>query len=377
MVSFALRRLNNGLGMVQASKLKGCVLAALLASAPTSRASAATQLNVSQIATGTYSSINWAMELGGANVGGWSLGYFSLATADIDTDASAYFAPDPWSAALTTGPGYPSLTRSKATQNYSQGGAQFQYDQSSSRLAEVDMASSTGKTVTADVFDGGASGASADGVLSYRAQVSNTTAQTLDFFMDLKVPTMKRSAEPGYDLCCAGDSNGGTYSYHRPKSWNAQAAVDVLVDGLPVWSSEQTALYPDTGNSGDPFDELDIAWDQPNGPSTTTLFLGRIAAGKTISVTFIVRADANDLAPDCGIQSPGSHLDHTYEVHCFSLSQQVNLVSAISGMVRGPHTPFRIYAKAPFVLQKVPFHPQVVQPGVQKLGPALPKGPGH
>lgn len=328
-------------------------------------AAAATQLNVSQIATGTYSSLNWSVELGQANVGGWGLSYFSLATGDIDTDASAYFAPDPWSAAMTTGPGYPSLTRSKPTQNYQQGNSQFEYDHNTSRLATVEMGSATAKTVDAEVYDGGASGASADAVLSYRAQVTNTTAQTLDFFLDLKVPTIKRGSQPGYDLCCSGDSNGGTYAYHKPKSWNAQAAVDVLVDGLPVWSSEQTALYPNI-TGGTPFDEVDVDWDKANGPGTTTLFLGRIAAGKTLAVTLVVRADANDLAPDCGIQAPGSYIDHTYTVHCFDLSQQVNLTSVTTTSRRGVRTPFRIYAKAPFLLKKVPY-PQAVNPAVQAV----------
>ncbi len=97
-----------------------------------------------------------------------------------------------------------------------------------------------------------------------------------------------------------------------------------------------------------------------------------------MSVTFIVRAEANDLAPDCGIQPPGSYLDHTYQVHCFDLDQRVEM-TGLTNKGRGPRLPFRVYAKAPFVVMKAPgFHPQVVQPGVvQKLAPAPPRRPGQ
>jgi hypothetical protein len=356
--------------MARTSKLGALALVGALSSA--AGMAAAAQLNVSQIATGTSTSINWTVELGEPNATGWSLSYFSLATASIDSETSTYFAPDPWSAGMTAGPGYPSLTRSKPMVNYTQGNSQFVYDRKNSRLANVNMASPAPRTVDAEVYDGGASGGAAEARLSYRAQISNTTKEKLDYFLDLKVPTMLRANQPAYDLCCSGDSNGGTYSYHKPKSWKTQAAVDLLVDGLPVWSSEQTALYPDSPSS--PFDEFDIAWGQANGPSTTTLFLGRLAPGQSISVSFIVRTDAVGLAPDCGTQPPGSYLDHTYTIHCFELDSKVNLVSA-SPYARGPQTPFRIYAKAPFVLKTIPAgdHPQVIQPGVKGPAPAPPK----
>jgi hypothetical protein len=240
--------------------------------------------------------------------------------------------------------------------------------------------------VRAGVFDGGATGAAADARLSYRAQITNTSKLTLDYFVDLRVPAITGGPQPAYSLCCSGDSNGGTYEYMRPKGWNAQAAVDLLVDGLPVWSSEQTALDPNDGTSGGPFDELDVAWDQPAGPSTTTLFLGRIAPGGSLTVTMVIRADVNDLAPDCGTQAPGSYLSHTYTLHCFDMSKQIALVNANLPYARGAWSPFRIYAKTPFVLHQIPFHPQVVQPGVQGQGPPKPqaptkgpppRGPGH
>ncbi len=335
-------------------------LAALMAAGLPVAPALAANINVSQIATGTYTGINWNVAAMQARVYGWTVSYATVAVAGIDTEPTAWFAPDPWGAGLQPNLAYPALTRTKPTQNYTQGNAQFLYDSSYSRLANVDMTTAAPRKVEAGLSGGGASGAKVTAALSYRAHVDNTTAQTLDYYFDLKVPVLKRGTSPAYDLCCSGDSNGGTYNYHSPQSADSRAAVDVEVDGLPVWSSEAAYTYPAT-NSSSPFDEVDIAWDQPNGPGTTTLYLGRVAPGHGMDITFIARADARDLASYCGIQGPSSYLSHDYEVHCFGLDHRVEMAN-ITNRFRGPQPPFSIYAKAALMVKKpFPVSPSLVQ----------------
>lgn len=301
----------------------------------------ADQLNVSQIATGTDTPVDWAASAAQPQVVGASFSYFTMATAVIDPDKTVFFAPVPWSAAMNPAPAYPQLQRSKPTQPYDQGGASFSYDQPSYSRAGISMnaVAPEKKQVEAQSFRSGASAAA----VSYRVRIDHTAAEALDYFLDLARPVVKRVAEPGYDLCCSGDSNGGTYTYHAPDSAVARAAVDVYADELPIWSSESAFMYPQD-QYGTPWDKREWSWDHANGPGQTRLYLGRLAAGQSLTITLVARADARTVATDCGIsKSSGPYGPPSYEVRCYELDQTIEL----SGGDNGAPVSFSVYSKAP------------------------------
>jgi hypothetical protein len=298
---------------------------------------AADHINVSKIATGTQVNLDWNASAAKPKVSGATISWFTLATGQIDTEAGPYFVAAPWTAALAAQPTYPLLQHQAINAPYTQGTSTFEYDTQQSRLALVDMVQ--GKKVQASTaFKGSASAAA---TLTYRARIDHTSAQALDYFIDLAVPLQQLGAQPGYNLCCSGDPDGGTYNYIRPKSWAARGEVDVYVDGLPVWSSANTAIYPDDPG-GTPFDSVQVAWDKPKPPDSTTLYLGRLSSGQSMTITLEVRTDAR-ADSDCGIQPPGSYLSHTYEIHCYRLSESAQMSGGSGGQPVG----FSLYSKAP------------------------------
>lgn len=105
------------------------------------------------------------------------------------------------------------------------------------------------------------------------------------------------------------------YQYFKtdPERVQSRTAVDVYVDGLPVWSSELNYLVPQRftplGNA-----QLALSWDQPLGGQPVTLFLGRLPSGTSRTVAVVIRADLRAEAPSCrtftdvyGVSSQSCH----------------------------------------------------------------------
>jgi hypothetical protein len=300
----------------------------------------AEQINVSKIASGTHVNVDWT-ELNQASVAGASYSFFTLATAQAAPDARPFFAPGGWTSATSPAPAKPSITRTTKLADYTQGNAPFAYDRhyTSNGVSSMTPASPATKPVSASMFKSG----SAAGQVSYRVRIDATSAQALDYFLELQIPQPKLGVGPGYDLCCSGDSNGGTYSYHRPKSASSRAAIDLYADELPIWTSETAFLYPNVGPNGSPFDKLQIAWDKPTPAGKTTLYLGRLAAPASVTITFAVRTEAHGDG-DCGVQNYGFGGNPSYAVHCLSVDQSVALSG---GDAAGAPVGFILFAKTP------------------------------
>lgn len=311
--------------------------ASLAAVAMLASAACAEQLNVSRIVTGTQTAVDWT-ELNKISASVGTLSHFDLGTVSNGSGATVVYDPPPWTAALSAAPTQPKVSRVTTLKDYTDNGAQVTYDQHYTGSASVDMtpASPTPKPVISRAFKSGGASAS----VSYRVKVVVTSAKPLDYFVALAIPQQKRGVSPAYDLCCSGDSNGGTYSYRKPNSASARAAVDLYVDDLPVWSSESAYIYPKLAG-GDAFDALEVTWDKSTAPGATTLFLGRFASGAAFVVTLVVRTEAHGDGA-CGTQSYGFPGPTSYAKHCLDLAQTVTLTGA-AGQPAG----FTVFTKSP------------------------------
>jgi hypothetical protein len=283
----------------------------------------AENINVSKIVTGTQTNISFATELAEPDAGGATYGYLTLATGQADPDPAHYFAPTPWGQGPQAAPGKPVVNRAAPLPNYTQGGAQFSYDRNFTSRASVDMGAP--RQVNAEAFKTGA----ATAVVTFRARADHTAATPLDYFLVLSVPKIQEYFDAAYDLCCSGDSNGGTYSYHRPTAATSRGAVDIYVDDLPVWSSEGVYLYPAL-KYGSPNDAIELAWDKPATAGTTNVYLGRLSGAQAITVTLVARADTSGVG-DCGTETQGWGGNYTYERHCLYVGHGVTLSGAPAG----------------------------------------------
>ena len=172
---------------------------------------------------------------------------------------------------------------------------------------------------------------------NYSVRTEHYSSMALDYFILLNHPKYLRSIQAAYDL--VPGSNGGTYLYKKPTSARARAAVDVLVNGLPVWTSESTYMFPE-GTASYAWDKIETTWGNTvTANGQTRLYLGKLNAGASITITFIVRTDVHAVADQCGTANWGYYSPD--EKRCFDLTQTVQLTSSESG---GPVS-FSVYAK--------------------------------
>ena len=311
-------------------------LSVLALAALSTQALAEEHINVSRIVTGTQTNVDWS-ELGELmRRGGSTFSYYVMATGQIDPDKVVYFAPPPWASVPTSSAAKPVINRVAALADYQQNGFTFTYDRHYTSSAQVDLTQGATRPVSASVFKAGAAMAA----VSYRVQAVHTGTAAMDYFAELNVPVIAAGFQPGYNLCCSGDSNGGTYNYLRPQSAVARVAVDVYADDLPVWSSELAFIAPPQPGAG-PFDRLDLTWDRPGVAGKTVLYLGRLSPGSGVVVTLVARAESAGQG-DCGNQSFGFPSPPGEEKHCLDLFASAPLTGAATGAPAG----FVVFAKA-------------------------------
>lgn len=284
----------------------------------------ADNLNVSPIAI-SGRNLDWTEE---GNTLKWPGGaiysYYQMGRARIQSETSDYFAPGPWSAAWQNSPSYPAFSRHADTPAATQ---QLTWASPYYSLAKVDMGSTPKRVQSRNFSTGWARSA-----VNYSVRVEHTSATPLDYFVVLQHPKFLLGVQAAYTLQPGGPGGGGgTYLYKSPDAARARAAVDVLVDGLPVWSSESTYMYPD-GDASYPWDKRLTSWgNTPVDNGQTKLYLGKLQAGKAITITFVVRADTYVDADNCGTSYGGWNSPD--EKRCFDLTQTVELPTLPTGPV--------------------------------------------
>jgi hypothetical protein len=279
--------------------------------------SSAENLNVSRIAIAPRS-IDWTEEANAPIViGSWAtFDYWQVGHARIHADTMDWYV-NPWSQVnWTSSPTSPNTMRQLVTPPPT---SSLKYSSPYYQLAKVDMTPNP-KIVQSRTYSTG----SAQSAVNYSIKVSHGSAQPLDYFIYLYHPKILTGVQAAYTLQPGGPGgSGGTYLYKFPTTASSRGAVDVLVDGLPVWSNESMYMYPD-GTAEWAWDKLFTKWGNPlvdNG--TTKLYIGRIAANTIVNVSLIVRTDVKAVASQCGTEYGGWNYADTQ--HCFDLTQSVQL----------------------------------------------------
>lgn len=137
---------------------------------------------------------------------------------------------------------------------------------------------------------------SGSATVSYAVRIQNTSGAPQAQWLEFSVP----QALPAFEVARNdyGGSNGFTPETAHPRQQATRSAVDVVVDGLTVWSSATHRLQPRRvpGQHG----PLLLRTGAGLGPQPKVLlFLGRVPAMATIHVTLLLRTDARLDAPTC------------------------------------------------------------------------------
>lgn len=131
--------------------------------------------------------------------------------------------------------------------------------------------------------------------VSYAVRINTPADGARRTYLSFEVPTSVRAWK--YAGYIGGPSGQQPYTV-LPNRMQARTAVDVYVDGLPVWSSQSMRLRPKRhGASGAaPFD---LDWGDALDGSQATLFLGTLPAGSSRTAVIVMRADLRVDAPSC------------------------------------------------------------------------------
>jgi hypothetical protein len=277
----------------------------------------AATVNVSKIATGTFTPTPVLGLVVPAGTPMAAVTYYPVVDAKTGADALDLYQPGSWSSVWANNAGDPSIKRqtNSPSPTVDQYGTTVSYYLPYYELGQAGM-TNTGKQQTfAGVFRTGAATASS----SYAMQVQHFGALTHNYYLSIKAPELSQKHSPAYRL--EPGSNGGTYVYYEPTAAKSRSAVDVYVDGLPVWSTERIYAYPD--GADDPFAAYEHEWGAAQSNSgDVVLYLGRLSAGQSVRITMVVRTDGQATANTCGSESAG--WNNTIK-HCFDLQERVLL----------------------------------------------------
>lgn len=295
----------------------------------------AENINVSQFVTGTSQPLDFAVAATLPILSCGSCNYSASASAGINKNSNSLM-PHAWPAPTQTGlPLPPSVNQSVATVQGavdSSGYPQY-YDSNYWQRADVSFSSSL-KSTSSQTFASG----SANTVLAYHIHVTNNAATARDYFVDFSVPKPNRTINAAYTLI-PGD-NGGTYSYYKQKSAFSRSQVEVLADGLPVWTQSSTYNFPDDF-VGYAWDKINIDWGSKES-NRVLLYLGKLPAQSSLTLEYIVRTDARADAKECGIESSDPWNPQYYH-HCFNLIETRSLPAVTTRA--GYALDFKVYAK--------------------------------
>ena len=149
------------------------------------------------------------------------------------------------------------------------------------------------------------------------------TADKKYHYLEFVVPRLVRQWQEAYYV---GGPSGNQPIYDLPQQMQSRSAVDVYIDGMPVWAGESTSLKPQGWTPPYP-SYLGLDWGPALDESRVTLFLGMLPAGVTRTIALVFRTDLRVAAPTC-------HTSNTFGTayqRCDSRRESLTLPSLLGG----------------------------------------------
>jgi hypothetical protein len=156
-----------------------------------------------------------------------------------------------------------------------------------------------------------------------------TPSATKAYYMAFRVPELARAMQVAYYV---GGPSGQQPISKLPNQMQARSMVDVIVDGMPVWSGTSFKLKPKRWSA--PY----ITYlDQQYGPaiddSNVTLFLGTLTAGEPRTISLVFRTDLRASSDSC---YSDSEYGTSYQ-RCDNRREAMNLPAMAVSSGSGPY----------------------------------------
>jgi hypothetical protein len=170
-------------------------------------------------------------------------------------------------------------------------------------------------------------GGSGAATVSITIRVTPTIAKS--HYLEFRVPELARSAQVAYYV---GGPSGYEPISKMPKQMQARSQVDVVVDGMPVWSGTSHQIKPQRWSP--PYiTYLNLQWGPSLDDSTVKLYLGNLAAGVPRTVSLVFRTDLRASSDSCYTDS---EYGTTYQ-RCDNRREAMSLPAVSGSSGSGPY----------------------------------------
>lgn len=333
--------------MLTSRRLFGLALASTAMLGGVGGVNAATlhNVNAAEIGTGVPRALNWADEAAQSPIWcGTACDYSKVSTAKIAPDSLWTYTPAAWpDNDVTPIPNPSAVYRSTPTPTGTTDsqGREILYDSPYYERGAVigtrvgDYSLTTSVHQSGNQSSGPGKGAAA---LSYRVKAQNQSSGARDYFIRFTAPKRVAGVSPPYYY--GGPSGNQPFNVNQNKYVKTRSAVDVLVNGLPVWSTSAGYFLPEEASSSTDYSGYPIDFGYESDDDTYTVFIGRYASAAFFEIDFIVRAESVSKGAACGtVSDPMTHPNPKSRKHCLLVSEGRTLLEAPNQDV------FLIYSK--------------------------------
>lgn len=303
-------------------------------------------VNAAEIGTGVRRNINWTNENAMAPV--WCLGacsYMNVSTAKIAPDTLLTFTPSTWPGAYSpTNSDASTVNRSTYTpvNTVDSQGREIVYDTPYYERGAIEN-TAAGRALVTRVFQSGnqptGGTGTASAAIAHHVRVQNQSSSSRDFFVRFTAP--KPTGGVGVPYTVGGPSGNETQYVLQKKYAKSRSGVDVLVNGLPVWTTASSYVIPEETSSSSNYDGFAVDFGYASDNDIYVVFVGRFASGEIFDLDYIVRAESLSRAPTCGKVNESSLYPNPRSViHCLNVSEGRTLPASSA-----PDGHFEIYSK--------------------------------
>jgi hypothetical protein len=223
--------------------------------------------------------------------------YLRISTAKIAPDAATKFAPITWPDAGVTY--FPNPANVESAVPFTPPDTKI-YQSTTYERGAVEYLRSGDASITSKVFKSGGQptpqNGTATAAMAYHVVAQNPSSGARDYFIHFYAPVPHDGPTLAYNMI-SNQPIFLTQDYAKGRS-----SVDVLVNGLPVWSTASHYFFPED-YSGPPTAGFKTSWGYAAADDEYRIFVGRFAAGATFTIDYIVHADSAARAPKCGTES--------------------------------------------------------------------------
>jgi len=303
-------------------------------------------INAAEIGTGAPRALNWADEAAQSPVWcGTACSYSRISTAKIAPDTRWTYTPVAWPDNYVTAIPKPSaVSQSTLTPvgTLDNQGREIIHDSAYYERGSVDV-TRAGDSLQTSVYQSGNQGSGESGkaaaTLAYHVKVQNQSSGSRDYFIRFTAP--KATGSVDVPIYIGGPSQDQPFNVSQNKYVKKRSAADILVNGLPVWSTSSSYFIPESGYTSPDYSGYSLGFGYESDDDSYTVFIGRFAAATLFEIDYIVRAETQSRAPSCGtVADSMTHPNPKARKHCLFVAENRELPAAPNQDVL-----FEIYSK--------------------------------